>query len=139
MMKVHQYAMLCAPITSQEAAVEALLHGAPAVENMRREYELRRNYIVSSLNDMGLETFLPRGSFYVFPRIESTGMSSRDFAMGLLKAENVAAVPGPAFGAPGEGYLRCSYATALPKIKEAMSRMTRYVERARKGQFAEAV
>lgn len=138
MMKVHQYAMLCAPIMSQEAAAEALQHGEPAMEAMRREYALRRNYIVSALNEMGLETFSPRGSFYAFPCIRSTGMDSRTFALSLLQAENVAAVPGSAFGESGEGYLRCSFATALPKIKIAMERMARFVEQCRAGKLAVA-
>lgn len=127
MMKIHQYGILCAPITSQVAALEALQHGAPDVEQMRREYELRRNYISSAFNELGLPCLRPRGSFYVFPDIRSTGLSSRDFALGLLREKNVAAVPGDAFGPGGEGYLRCSYATALPQIKEAMKRVGEFL------------
>jgi len=138
MMKVHQYSMLCASIMSQEAAIEALSHGRMAMEKMRREYALRRNYIVGALNEMGLETFLPRGAFYAFPSIRSCGLSSRDFAMGLLQEESVAAVPGSAFGESGEGFLRCSYATALPKIKIAMERMKQYADRLRTGLCAAA-
>lgn len=127
MMKIHQYGILCAPITSQAAALEALLHGAPDVEQMRREYELRRNYISHAFNELGLPCLRPRGSFYVFPDIRPTGLASREFALGLLREKNVAAVPGDAFGPGGEGYLRCSYATALPQIKEAMKRIGEFV------------
>jgi len=128
MMKVHQYAILCAPITAQEAAVEALEHGAAPVEAMRREYELRRNYIVSAFADLGIPCNLPGGAFYVFPRVGVTGMTSRDFALGLLEQKKVAVVPGTAFGPCGEGYVRCSYATALPQIKEAMIRIGDFLE-----------
>lgn len=127
MMKIHQYGILCAPITSQVAALEALQHGAPDVESMRREYELRRNFISRAFNELGLPCLRPRGSFYVFPDIRPTGLSSREFALGLLREKNVAAVPGDAFGPGGEGYLRCSYATALPQIKEAMKRVGEFL------------
>ncbi len=123
MMKIHQYGILCAPITSQEAALEALRHGAADVEHMRREYELRRNFIAQAFDELGLPCLRPRGSFYVFPDIRPTGLTSREFALGLLREKQVAAVPGDAFGPSGEGYLRCSYATALPQIKEAMKRI----------------
>jgi aminotransferase len=127
MMKVHQYAILCANTMAQDAAIEALDSGARDVEAMRKEYELRRNFIVRSLNDMGLETFKPYGAFYVFPKITSSGLSSRDFSMQLLEKKQVACVPGPAFGPSGEGFIRCSYATSLEKIKEAMERMAEFV------------
>jgi aminotransferase len=123
MMKIHQYSILCTSIISQDAATEALERGEPAMLRMRREYELRRNYIVSALNDMGLETFMPRGAFYVFPKITSTGLSSQEFSMRLLREKRVAVVPGTAFGASGEGHVRCSYATGLDQIKVAMERI----------------
>ena len=129
MMKVHQYSMLCASIISQEAAIEALQHGEPDTIMMREQYKLRRNLIVKAFNDMGLKCHLPRGSFYAFPCIESTGLSSKEFATRLVKEEKVAAVPGGAFGVSGEGYLRCCFATALDKIEEAADRMARFVKR----------
>jgi len=123
MMKIHQYSMLCAPRISQEAAVEAITNGRSAMEDMREEYEQRRNVIVKRLNDMGLHCVMPKGAFYVFPRIRETGLSSYDFAMRLLSEKQVAVVPGTAFGACGEGYIRCSYATGMSDIEEAMRRM----------------
>jgi len=126
MMKIHQYSILCASITSQDAAVEALERGTPAMLRMRREYELRRNYVVSALNDMGLECFMPRGAFYVFPKITSTGLTSREFSMRLLHEKRVAVVPGTAFGPSGEGHVRCSYATGLEQIKIAMQRIAEF-------------
>jgi len=132
MMKVHQYAILCANTVAQDAAIEALEHGAREVEHMRREYEARRNFIVRSFNDLGLECFKPLGAFYVFPRIASTGLSSRDFSLGLLEKKKVACVPGTAFGPSGEGFVRCSYATGLGQIKIAMERISEFVAEARK-------
>jgi aminotransferase len=132
MMKIHQYSILCASIMSQDAAVEALERGMPAMLRMRREYELRRNYIVQALNDMGLECFMPRGAFYVFPKITSTGLTSTEFSMRLLREKRVAVVPGTAFGPSGEGHVRCSYATALDQIKVAMARMAEFVEEVRR-------
>lgn len=132
MMKIHQYSILCASIMSQDAAVEALERGEPAMVRMRREYELRRNYIVQALNDMGLECFMPRGAFYVFPKITSTGLTSTEFSMRLLREKRVAVVPGTAFGPSGEGHVRCSYATALDQIKVAMARMAEFVEEVRR-------
>lgn len=133
MMKIHQYSMLCASIVSQEAAYEAIRKGKPDTDAMREQYKLRRNFIVRALNDMGLTCNLPRGSFYAFPSIASTGLSSRDFAVRLLKEEKVACVPGGAFGVSGEGFLRCCFATALPQIQTAMERTARFVERVRHG------
>jgi len=130
MMKIHQYAILCAPIMGQDAAIEALEHGAPAVMHMREQYLLRRNYISAALTDMGLRCPVPRGAFYVFPDISSTGLTSRDFAMRLLEEKKVAVVPGPAFGPSGEGFVRCSYATSLEQIKIAMERMADFVAKA---------
>ncbi len=126
MMKIHQYSILCAPIMGQDAAIEALEHGEQSVNSMRREYEMRRNFIVSSLRDMGLDCPSPRGAFYVFPKITSTGLSSRDFSLRLLHEKKVAVVPGPAFGNGGEGHVRCSFATALDQIKIAMVRMAEF-------------
>lgn len=123
MMKIHQYSILCTSIMSQDAAIEALERGEPAMVRMRREYELRRNYIVAALNDMGLECFMPRGAFYVFPKITSTGLTSQEFSMRLLREKRVAVVPGTAFGPSGEGHVRCSYATGLDQIKIAMERI----------------
>jgi aminotransferase len=127
MMKIHQYSMLCASILSQEAAIEALRHGRPDTEAMRDQYRLRRNYIVNAFQSMGLPCHLPRGSFYAFPCIRPTGLSSRDFAVRLLHEEKVACVPGGAFGPSGEGYLRCCFATALDRIEAATERIARFV------------
>ena len=120
MMKIHQYCMLCAPIMSQVAALEALKLGRSAYEDMRVSYEKRRNKIVGRLNAMGLPTFNPGGAFYVFPDIRSTGLTSKDFAIKLLERKSVAVVPGPPFGAIGEGFVRCCYATAPELIDKAM-------------------
>ena len=128
MMRIHQYSMLCASIISQEAALEAIEHGEPDTASMREQYKLRRNYIVKSLNEIGLTCHLPRGSFYAFPCIRSTGLTSKEFAIRLLEQEKVACVPGSAFGVSGEGYLRCCFATALPQIETAMERMARFVK-----------
>jgi aminotransferase len=127
MMKIHQYSILCAGITAQDAAIEALESGARDVQQMRREYELRRNFIVRSFNDLGLECFKPLGAFYVFPKIASTGLTSHEFSMRLLREKKVAVVPGSAFGASGEGFVRCSYATGLDQIKVAMKRIAELV------------
>jgi len=129
MMKIHQYTMLCAPVLAQEAAVEALANGDADVAEMREAYRLRRNYIHAALNDAGLPCARPGGAFYIFPRIEGTGLTSHDFAMRLLEEENVACVPGTAFGACGEGFVRCSYATGMESLKEAGDRIARFVKR----------
>ena len=129
MMKIHQYAILCAPIMGQDAAIEALERGDESVASMRREYERRRNFIARALNDMGLECLKPKGSFYVFPKITSTGLTSREFSMRLLHEHKVAVVPGTAFGPVGEGHVRCSFATGLDQIKTAMERMAVFVGR----------
>lgn len=131
MMKIHQYSILCAPIMGQDAAIEALERGEQSVAKMRREYELRRNFITRALNDMGLECHKPKGSFYVFPKISSTGLVSREFSMRLLHEHRVAVVPGTAFGPSGEGHVRCSFATGLDQIKIAMERMTEFVAKVR--------
>ncbi len=127
MMKIHQYAMLCAPITSQTAALEALDNGQTAMIKMRESYHQRRDYVVGRLNAMGIHCHLPGGAFYVFPDIRPTGLSSKDFAMRFLEAENVAAVPGDAFGRAGEGFLRCCYATSFPELKTAMNRLEHFL------------
>ncbi len=132
MMKIHQYGILCANTTSQDAAIEALEHGARGVEAMRREYEHRRNYIVRAFNDLGLECLKPVGAFYIFPKITSTGMSSREFSFGLLEKKKVACVPGPAFGVSGEGFVRCCYATSLDQIKIAMERIAEFIAESRR-------
>ena len=132
MMKIHQYAILCANTMAQDAALEALENGDRHVEMMRREYEHRRNYLVRSFNELGLDCFQPLGAFYTFPRIASTGLTSREFSLGLLEQKKVACVPGTAFGPSGEGFVRCCYATSLEQIKEAVARIGEFVAEARK-------
>jgi aminotransferase len=122
MMKIHQYGIMSAPTLSQFAGVEAMDHGDDDIAMMREEYRRRRNYVVSSLNEIGLKTFMPEGAFYVFPDIRSTGLDSQTFAMRMLEEHAVACVPGGAFGACGEGFVRCSYATSMEKLKTAMER-----------------
>jgi len=132
MMKVHQYTMLCAPTMSQKAAIEALSKPQTAVAEMTAEYRRRRNYLVKSFEEIGLPCTRPAGAFYAFPYIGHLGISSRDFALKLLDEEKVACVPGTAFGACGEGFVRCAYATSLENIQEAMKRMARFVQRLKK-------
>jgi len=127
MMKIHQYSILCAGITAQDAALEALDSGEKDVLMMRREYERRRNFIVSAFNEIGLPCFKPHGSFYVFPNITSTGLTSQEFSVRLLREKKVAVVPGPAFGASGEGFVRACYATSLEQIKVAMEKIAEFV------------
>ncbi len=115
--------MLCAPITGQMSAIEALRNGKREVEVMAREYNRRRRVIVKRLNDMGLTCFTPKGAFYTFPSIKSTGLGSEDFSTQLLQKENVAVVPGTAFGDCGEGHIRCSYATSMEDLKIALDKM----------------
>ena len=129
MMKIHQYTMLCAPILSQEASVEALRNGDSDIAFMREEYKKRRNFIHASFEEMGIPCIYPDGAFYAFVDISQFGMSSKEFALRLLDEQNVACVPGSAFGPCGEGFIRCSYATALDDIKEAMVRIARFVEK----------
>ena len=129
MMKIHQYTMLCAPILSQEAAREALRQAGEDVELMKTEYRKRRNFLLRSFADIGLPCFTPRGAFYAFPSIASTGLTAHDFAFGLLEQEKVACVPGTAFGPSGEGFVRCAYATSLDAIKEAVTRIARFIGR----------
>ena len=127
MMKIHQYGILCAPITSQVAALEALKGGENLYAPMKEEYRARRDFLVDRLKGMGIDCHLPGGAFYVFPDIRKFGLSSQDFAIQLLEAEQVAAVPGNAFGACGEGFLRCCYATGMDDLKEAMNRLERFI------------
>ena len=133
MTRIHQYAMLCASIVSQEAALEAIRHGAEPMAEMREAYRQRRNYMVTALNEMGLDCHLPRGSFYAFPAVAETGLGAREFATRLLQSENVAAVPGDAFGPGGEGFVRCCFAAGFELIKAAMERMARFVVTTKKG------
>jgi aminotransferase len=128
MMKIHQYSIMCASTMAQEAAIEALERGQRSMERMREEYRLRRNFIVSSLNEAEIPCHLPKGAFYVFPDIRGIGLSSKDFSLSLLKEKNVAVVPGTAFGPSGEGYVRCSYAAAMDQIKIAMERIADHVK-----------
>ena len=133
MLRIHQYSMLCASIISQDAAVEALLNGESSANEMKEQYRLRRDFVVKSLNEMGLKCHLPRGSFYAFPSIQSTGLTSKEFSIGLLESEKVACVPGSAFGKTGEGFLRCCFATGFDQLEIAMERTNRYVDSISKG------
>ncbi len=127
MRKIHQYIIMSAPTTGQEAAIEALRIGEPFVEAMREEYDRRRRTIVDGFNRLGLSCFEPRGAFYAFPSIESTGLSDEEFSERLLMEEKVAVVPGSAFGKSGAGHVRASYATSLPNIEEALIRIERFL------------
>jgi len=127
MMRIHQYGILCAPIVSQEAAIEAMRNGRADMIEMREQYLVRRNFLVHSFRAMGLPCFEPQGAFYLFPSIKSTGKSSRDFAFGLLKEQQVAVVPGSAFGPSGEGFVRCSYATGMDQLQIAVERIAEFI------------
>ena len=127
MVKIHQYTMLCAPVVGQHAALEALRSGEAQVLAMAADYNRRRHFFVDGLNRIGLPCELPGGAFYAFPSIRSTGFSSDEFAKRLLNEQNVATVPGNAFGDCGEGFIRCSYATSIAKLREALERMERFV------------
>lgn len=127
MMKVHQYAMLCAPILSQEAAAEALRNGEESMLKMREAYQRRRDYIVGKCNEIGLDCHCPRATFYAFPSVRKTGLDAQAFARGLLEAEKVAVVPGTAFGPGGEGFVRASFSTSYERLLQAGDRMARYV------------
>jgi aminotransferase len=129
LLRIHQYTIMSAPTTAQAAAREALLNGESYVQDMIAEYDRRRKLIVGGLNELGLPTFEPRGAFYAFPQISVTGMDDDTFAQLLLEEEKVAVVPGSAFGSGGEGFVRCSYATAYEKIEEALHRMQRFMRR----------
>ncbi|TDY58452.1 aminotransferase [Bacillus subtilis] len=129
MLKIHQYAMMCAPAMAQFAALEGLKNGMEDVERMKKSYRRRRNLFVESLNEIGLSCHHPGGAFYAFPSIKSTGMSSEQFAEELLTQEKVAVVPGSVFGPSGEGYIRCSYATSIEQLQEALVRMKRFLHK----------
>ena len=131
MTKIHQFAIMCAPTTSQYAAVEALRNGDEDVAEMREAYNQRRRYLVHAFKEMGLECFEPFGAFYIFPSIKEFGMTSDEFATRFLKEEKVAVVPGTAFGDCGEGFLRISYAYSLENLKIAIGRLQKFVERLR--------
>lgn len=131
MTKIHQFAIMCAPTTSQYAAVEALKNGDDDVKTMRQAYNQRRRFLLNAFKEMGLECFEPFGAFYVFPCIKEFGMSSEEFATRFLEEERVAAVPGNAFGASGEGFLRISYAYSLDNLKTAMERLNSFVKKLR--------
>lgn len=131
MMKIHQYTIMCAPTMAQMAAIKALKEGEDQVQQMVADYDQRRRVMVKGLNDIGLTCFEPRGAFYAFPSIKSTGLSSDEFAERLLLEERVAVVPGSTFGQCGEGYVRCCYATSMGEIEEALERMGNFVKRHR--------
>lgn len=129
MLKIHQYAIMCAPTTSQYAAVAALKHGDEEVAKMRESYNQRRRFVLKAFEEMNIQCFEPYGAFYTFPSIKRFGLSSDEFALRLLEEEKVAVVPGTAFGDCGEGFLRISYAYSLEQLKEALGRMKKFVER----------
>ncbi len=129
LLRVHQYTIMSAPTTAQDAALEAILNGKPYVDEMVHEYNRRRELIVGGLNRLGLPTVEPHGAFYAFPNVAATGMSEDVFAQKLLDEERVAVVPGTAFGPGGEGFVRCSYATSYEKLEEALRRMERFMRR----------
>jgi aminotransferase len=133
--KVHQYVIMSAPTQAQNAAIEALKNGYDAVEAMREQYRQRRNLLCARLNRMGLTTNVPKGTFYVFADIRSTGLSSDAFCTLLLEQQHVAVVPGTAFGEHGEGFVRMSYATSLDQLKEACNRMENFLEWLKEGQL----
>ena len=132
LLKVHQYAMMCAPIVSQDAAVEALEHGEDEMKSMREQYRLRRNFIVKSFNELGLKCHQPAGAFYAFPSVRGTGLSSKDFAVKLLQDQRVAVVPGTAFGPGGEGFVRASYCASMTDLEHAVERMGKFLKKAKR-------
>ena len=132
MLKIHQYAIMCAPTNSQYAAVDALRNGDADVAAMREEYNGRRRYLMHAFEEMGLPCFEPFGAFYVFPCIKEFGMTSEEFAEKLLAEEKVAVVPGTAFGESGEGFIRISYAYSLDSLKNALARVGRFIEKQKK-------
>jgi len=135
MLKIHQYAIMCAPTTSQYSAIEALKNGDEDIKLMRESYNQRRRFLVNAFREMGLECFEPFGAFYVFPCIKEFGMTSEEFALRFLEEEKVVVIPGDAFGKSGEGYVRISYAYSIEKLKIAMERLKRFVEKLRNGQI----
>ncbi len=138
MTKIHQFAIMCAPTTSQYAAVEAMRNGDADVATMREAYDQRRRYLVNAFKEMGLECFEPYGAFYIFPCIKEFGMTSEEFAERFLMEEKVAVVPGTAFGDSGEGFLRISYAYSLQNLKAALERLDRFVKKLRAEQKEQA-
>lgn len=139
MTKIHQYTMLCAPITAQKAALEALKNGEADMQEMVAQYNERRRLVVSRFRAMGLDCFEPQGAFYAFPSIRSTGLSAVEFVEALLREERVAVVPGPAFGECGEGFVRCAYAASTVDLTEALRRMGRFVARRRPQRTPQAI
>ncbi|MFA4988589.1 MAG: aminotransferase class I/II-fold pyridoxal phosphate-dependent enzyme [Candidatus Omnitrophota bacterium] len=129
MTKIHQYTIMCVPITGQMAAAEALASGRKSVEQMKREYNRRRLFMVEELNSLGLKCSCPQGAFYIFPSIKNSGLSSMEFSRRLLKEQKVAVVPGTAFGPCGEGYIRISYASSFDNLKEALARIRKFLEK----------
>ena len=129
MLKIHQYSMMCAPTMAQFAAIEAMKNGKADVLHMKKSYRQRRNLFVAALNEIGLTCHVPGGAFYAFPSIKKTNLTSEEFAEQLLIEEKVAVVPGSVFGECGEGFIRCSYATSLDQLQEALKRMQRFIER----------
>ena len=138
MTKIHQFAIMCAPTTSQYAAVEAMRNGDADVAMMREAYDQRRRYLVNAFKEMGLECFEPYGAFYIFPCIKEFGMTSEEFAERFLMEEKVAVVPGTAFGDCGEGFLRISYAYSLQNLKAALARLERFIGKLRTEQKEQA-
>ena len=134
MTKIHQFCIMCAPTTSQYAAIEAVKNGDDDIAEMREAYNQRRRFLLNAFREMGLDCFEPFGAFYVFPCIKEFNMTSEEFATRFLEEEKVAAVPGTAFGDCGEGFLRISYAYSLDHLKTAMERLKRFVEKLRKEQ-----
>ena len=128
MTKIHQFAIMCAPTTSQYAAIEAIKNGDEDVRRMRESYDERRRFLVNALNEMGLPCFEPKGAFYVFPNISAYGMTSEEFARRLLEQERVAVVPGTAFGECGEGFLRISYAYSIDNLKKALDKIEKFID-----------
>ena len=131
MIKIHQFAIMAAPTTSQYAGVEALTNGLEDVEEMRESYNQRRRFLMHAFKEMGLKCFEPRGAFYMFPSIKEFGLTSDEFATRFLKEEKVAVVPGTAFGECGEGFLRISYAYSIDELKVALAKLKKFVERLR--------
>lgn len=129
MLKIHQYAIMCAPTTSQYAAIDALRNGDEDIDYMREEYDNRRRLVIKSFNEMGLDCFEATGAFYVFPSIKSTGMTSQDFCEKLLKDQKVAVVPGDAFGDSGEGHIRASYCYSIKNLTTALERIDRFINK----------
>jgi aminotransferase len=129
MLKIHQYAIMSAPTTSQYAAIEAMREGDSDVEHMVKDYDYRRRYLLDGLRALGIQCFEPKGAFYMFPCIQSTGLSSDEFCEKFLLQEKVAVIPGNAFGSSGEGFVRMCYASSIGNISEALNRMERFMKK----------